>query len=247
MDGIKILGAGHAFGDELLTNDALSQVVETSDEWIQSRTGIQARRICQKTDCLAMASKAASSALDQAGISAMDLDVLIAATLSFEKTIPSLACSVAARLGIEKSDLLAFDINSACTGFLHGIQCAAALLKNGQKALVLAAERLSSHVDWTDRGTCILFGDGAGAVVLEKREDSFFYAFSGTEPDTIGGLSLAKPGKIEMSGSDIFRFATRVMPKAIDRVLTQAGADVGDVDLIIPHQANARIIDHVKR
>lgn len=243
--GTKIIGTGVALPKKVLTNFDLEKMVDTSDEWITTRTGIKERRIAENETVTQLATKAAEEALQNAGISPEELDLIILATLTPEKRFPSTACLVQAKLGARK--VYSFDVSAACSGFIYALDVADSFIKSGKanKILVIGAEKLSEAVDWTDRSTCVLFGDGAGAVVIEKSEDesdilsSVMYSEGSLEEL----LHADKCGYIRMKGRELFRFAVRAMEEACREVLTRAGVKAEEVALVVPHQANVRIIN----
>ncbi|MDW8065035.1 MAG: beta-ketoacyl-ACP synthase III [Anaerolineae bacterium] len=256
-----IIGWGMAVPHRVVTNHELAQFVETSDEWIVTRTGIRERRIAGPYESTATLSIAASEeALAVAGISPRDVDLILVATVTPEHLFPSTACLVQDALGATKAG--AFDLLAGCSGFIYALHIAAAAIRSGmhQVALVIGAETLSRIVNWRDRNTCVLFGDGAGAVVLKGSDMPGGILASMIRADGSGAELLIIPAGgsrfpisesavrdgchfIRMNGREVFRFATRVMEKATREVVAQAGLRLEDVDLIIPHQANIRIIE----
>lgn len=253
----SILGTGSALPRQVVTNDVLSHIVDTSDEWIQSRTGIAKRHVSTGETAADLAYQAAMHALADSGVHANELDLIICATISGDYATPSMACIVQARLG---AACPAFDINAACTGFVYGLDVAAGYFarKPNQKILLVAAERMSRIVDWTDRSTCVLFGDGAGAVVLGEGHDLLaiqigaegkvapLYAKNpqGNSPfaqqkDEI----IARDCYIKMDGQEVFRFAVTAMTETVEHVLKEANLQKEDLAYLLPHQANIRIID----
>ena len=257
-----IVGWGMAVPDSVMTNDDISAIVETSDEWIVTRTGIKERRIATEKDTTAtLGLKAAQRALEVADILPVELDLIIVATSTPEYIFPSTASLVQAWLGATKAG--AFDLSAACSGFVYAVNMAADAIRSGsvRTAVVIGAETMSRVLDWQDRGTCILFGDGAGAVVLrgspvEGGVMSAVLRSDGTGGDllgipTVGSLDMNAPDtipnghklyKMHMNGGEVFKFATRVIADSIHQALAQAGLTINDVKLIVPHQANARII-----
>ncbi len=243
--GTKIIGTGVALPEKVLTNFDLEKMVDTSDEWITTRTGIKERRIAENETVTELATKAAQQALSNAGIDSKELDLIILATLTPEKRFPSTACLVQAQLGAER--VYAFDISAACSGFIYALDVADSFIKSGKanKVLVIGAEKLSEAVDWTDRSTCVLFGDGAGAVVVERSEDesdilaSVMYSEGSLEEL----LYADKCGYIRMKGRELFRFAVRAMEEACREALRRAGVSPEEISLVVPHQANVRIIN----
>lgn len=256
----ELIGWGHYLPPKVLTNDDLSKMVDTNDEWISTRTGIKTRHISEDESTAQMAVKAAQKALEKAGLTAADLDLIIIGTLTPDNTTPSTAAKVAGLLGV-KSGTPAFDVGAACSGFVYALTMADNMVRLGQvrTALVIGAERLSKVTDWTDRNTCVLFGDGAGAVVLRASEgagtaedtgvlSTKLYA-DGTKYGflyTTGGVSTtANVGYVSMDGKEVFKSAVCCLSEAAEYVLKNAGCNVQDVDWLLPHQANIRIIDGV--
>jgi len=263
----RIAGTGRYVPEKVLTNTDLEKIVETSDEWIIKRTGIRERRIAaedQSTSDLAL--EAARMALDRAGIAAEDLDAIILATLTPDTYCPAGACYVQNLLGA--TNACAFDLSAACTGFVYGITVGASLVRTGvhKNVLVLGAETLSRFIDYTDRNTCILFGDGAGAAVLSRAEEGGdsrlldHYLRSdggGTDLIIMPGGGARRPsshdtvdGKLHflsMQGNDVFKFATKSMQTLIETAIERNGLSADDLDLVVPHQVNSRIIDTVLR
>ena len=273
MRTIRITGTGSALPGRIVTNKELEQMVETSDEWIRERTGIGERHVSVGETVVTLASEAARKALEQAGKRAEEIDLILVATCSPEQYLPCCACRVQADIGAVNA--LAFDVNAACSGFLFALNTADAYLRTGlaENALVIGSEVLSKLVDWTDRGSCILFGDGAGAVVVERCEASPGILGRALHSDGTGGgvlqcgarelttpyarTSAAKTDQkqqtddrehyIQMDGQEVYRFATRRVPQCIEEALADAGLAVPDIDLFVLHQANARIIDAVAK
>ncbi len=242
--GTRIAGTGTYLPRSILTNHDLEKLVETSDEWITTRTGIKERRIAKEESVVDMAKEASLSALGRAGLSPKDIDVVIVGTLTPDKRFPSTGCLLQAELGMEGG--YAFDLSAACSGFLYSLEVADGLIKAGkaEKVLVVGVEKLSEIVDWTDRSTCVLFGDGAGAVVLERSEDeSDVLASEMLSDGRLWDILYAdKCGYIKMKGRELFKVAVRNMEEACRKVLSGAGISPKDVSLVIPHQANVRII-----
>lgn len=261
MRSVGLIGIGSHVPDRILTNADLEQMVETSDEWIVSRTGIRERRVASKEEASSdLAVKASKKALAHAGISAEELDLIVVATVTPDMFFPSTACLVQHQLGATKA--AAFDLSAACTGFIYGIATAAQFISTGvyQYALVIGVDCLSKMVDWKDRNTCILFGDGAGAAVLGPvSEGQGLLAFdlgsdgSGGELLKVeaGGSRLpaseqtVKENKhvISMNGREVFKFAVRAINSSTETVLGKAGMTKNDIDFLVPHQANIRIIE----
>lgn len=252
MHGIHIVSTGRALPKKKVTNHDLGKIVDTYDEWIVERTGISQRYFCQDETCATLAIEAAENAVKEAvkkeNLQLEDIGVVIVATSSGEYVLPSTACLVQKALGIP-AQTIAFDIGAACSGFLYGLQVCRGLLRDGNKkyALLIGSEELSRIMDFTDRSSCILFGDGAGAAVI-RLEEGFFYHKSWADGN-IGALSCKGAGNkdsvIKMDGKQVFRFAVKALKQGIDEVLREANMTLDDVDHIICHQANRRIIEHV--
>ncbi len=243
--GTKILGTGIYLPENVLTNFDLEKLVDTSDEWITTRTGIKERRIAKEESVVEMARSASLQALRNSGLQPEDIDVVVLATLTPEKKFPSTGCLLQAELGVKKG--YAFDLSAACSGFLYALEVSDGLLKSGkaERILVVGVEKLSEIVDWSDRSTCVLFGDGAGAVVLGRSEDESDLLASKMYSE--GGLwdilYADKCGYIKMKGRELFKVAVRNMEEACREVLNTAGVSPEEVALVIPHQANVRIIN----
>ena len=249
MNGIKIRGTGRAVPEKVVTNRDLEQIVETNDEWITSRTGIQRRHLCIGETHTSLCVSAAKAALDRAGVSPDQIGACIVATVTADTLVPSAACMLQRELGLP-TDTPCFDLNAACTGFLYALHTMECLLNASPRkfGLVVGAEQLSRVINWEDRGTCILFGDGAGAAVVECREGwPSISAVLGAKGDDellrLPGLETGERGFIAMDGKKVFKFAVETVPACIDAVLEKAGKTVEDVDFFVFHQANARIID----
>lgn len=245
MSGIKIRGTGRSLPERILTNDELAQTVDTSDDWITSRTGIRERRLCTTESHSGLCAAAAQNALERAGILPEQVGVCIVATMTPDTLIPSAACTLQKALGLS-CDTVCFDLNAACTGFLYALHTAECLLAASPKkfGLVVGADLFSRVLDWSDRSTCILFGDGAGAAVVEWRAD---WHSAGAVLGCAGNNELLrcplKNGYLTMEGQRVFKFALEAVPWCIDQVLERQGLTAGDVDFFVFHQANARIID----
>jgi 3-oxoacyl-[acyl-carrier-protein] synthase III len=253
-----ITGLGAYAPERVITNDELSKLVETSDEWIIERTGIRERRIAADDQALSdLCLPAAQTALDQAGLEGKDIDLIVVATVTPDMMFPSTSALLADRLGA--SDAAAYDLSAGCTGFMYAIVQAYGMVAAGlaQRALVVGGDVLSRILDWSDRSTVVLFGDGAGAVVLEPSDEAGFLAFE-LGADGAGGEHLWLPGSgsrvfddpdrfVKMNGREVFKFATRVLVDSAQAVLEREGTRVEDVDVYVPHQANVRIIDHATK
>lgn len=252
-----ILGTGSYVPPTVVTNDDLSKLVETNDEWITTRTGIKRRHIATDETASQMAVKAAEAALENSGVRPEELDLILCATVSGNMVVPNLACMVAKALGVSCA---AFDINAACSAFLFLLETAAAYFSTGRyhKALVIGAEQMSRILDWTDRSTCILFGDAAAGVVLEQGEDYLgsHITVQGNDevlnvPTKAGNSPFSTLEEthpfVHMNGSETYKFATRAVPAEIEAVLQQCGVAESEVDWVVCHQANRRIIEAAAR
>jgi len=258
-----ILGTGHSYPEGILTNADLEKMVETSDEWITTRTGIKQRRKAAPNEYTSQfAVRASREAIERAGIDAAEIDLVLCATVTPDQILPSTACLIQAELGAHKA--AAMDVVAACSGFLYGLSLANAMIRNGQSkySLVIGAEILTRYVDYTDRATCVLFGDGAGAAVVGpveadrgilavrirsdgRYEDQLYAPGGGTK----GGFSAETIARgdhfFKMKGNELFKVAVRSMADISREVLDEAGLKTEDVKLFIPHQANQRITDAV--
>lgn len=250
MNGIKLLATGSALPERVVTNTDMTKIVETSDEWILSRTGISSRHHCSGEEshtslCLA----AAKQALDRAGISPQQVGVCLVATLTQDFLTPAAACILQQELGFPE-DTVCFDLNAACSGFVYGLHTAECLLAAAPRkyGLVVGCEVLSRVTDFTDRSTCVLFGDGAGAALVEWRPDyPSLHAVLGCrgnrEALVIPGVNTGAPSYIHMDGQTVFRFAVEALPRCAKEVSDKAGVSLDQVDRFVFHQANQRIID----
>jgi 3-oxoacyl-[acyl-carrier-protein] synthase-3 len=252
---IGITGLGVHVPARVMTNDDLAQYVETSDEWIRDRTGIRERRIAAPDEALTdIARPAVVAALRDAGADPASIDLVICATVTPDMLFPTSSALLADELGMP--DAAAYDLLAGCTGFMYAVAQAYAMLSAGlsRRALVVGGDVLSKILDWDDRSTLVLFGDGAGAVVMEPVDDGGFLGFE-LGADGGGGVHLCYPGSgsrrfedpqsiLKMNGREVFKFATRVMVSSAEAVLGQCGRMIDDVDVYVPHQANKRIIDH---
>jgi 3-oxoacyl-[acyl-carrier-protein] synthase-3 len=256
---ISITGLGCHVPERVLTNDELSTIVNTSDEWIIERTGIRERRIAAPEEALTdLALPAARAALAQAQVEPKDIDFLVCATVTPDMMFPTSSALLADELGAPEA--AAYDLLAGCTGFMYALAQAYGMLAAGlaHRALVVGGDVLSRILDWTDRSTLVLFGDGAGAVVLEKVDHGGFLGFE-LGADGGGGVHLSLPGSgsrhveegpgngyVQMNGREVFKFATRVLVSSASSLLEECGLGVDDVDVYIPHQANVRILNHAQ-
>lgn len=252
----KLAGTGLARAGRVLDNEALSRMVETSDEWIRTRSGIEERRVVDGESCCDLAAEAAARALADSGLSPADIGLILVATFTGDSLMPSLACRVQARLGIPNA--VCFDLAAACSGFVYALTTADALLRSGlaEHALVVGAEVLSQTLDWTDRGSCVLFGDGAGAVVLSRRDEaeagtSGLYGFAwgarGEDAADLDSLMLALSARagahMKMQGRQVYKFAVKVVPELVEACLAAADLRPEEIAWVVAHQANLRILE----
>ena len=257
----EIKGTGSYVPKKFLTNDELSKIVDTNDEWIYSRTGIKKRHVSTKETTLDLAYKASIKAIKTAKIAKSEIDLIIVATVTSDFVFPSVAGLLQAKLDILGAT--AFDINAACSGFLYSLQIADKMIKGGgfNNALIVGAETLTRLTDWQDRNTCVLFGDGAGAFVIGKsKENKIADIITGSQGDVDMLLYCKNPDlkdpevnkisqqdHIHMKGAEVFRFATRIMPKTIRELLERNNLEIEDINCVVSHQANQRIIDKAGR
>jgi 3-oxoacyl-[acyl-carrier-protein] synthase-3 len=261
--GARIASVGVCVPERVLTNEEISRTLDTSDEWIRTRTGIKERRIAAADQAPSdLAAEAGGRALQRAGLSARDLDLVICSSLVPDMVFPATGAVVADRLGATNAG--AFDVQAGCSGFVFALAAAASFVGSGMYShvLVTGAEAVSRALDWTDRSTCILFGDGAGAVVVTKDPDAVFTFDLGTDGAGMPVLNMPAGGArlpasqqtvearqhfLKMNGREVFRFATRAVADSCTSVLQAAGTSVDEIDLFVPHQANLRIIDNVAK
>ena len=253
----RITASGSYLPKKVLTNDDLSKTVDTSDEWIFARTGIKQRHIADESELTSdLAVKACEDLFKNSKLQAKDIDLIVVATTTPDLTFPSTATIIQSK--IQASNAFAFDVQAVCSGFVYGLNIAQNFITSGQvtNALVIGAETLSRIVDWNDRNTCVLFGDGAGAVLIEATDQDRGILSSKLQSDgsltdilkTTGGPSFNKSaGFIEMAGKEVFKHAVTKMSDAVIKSLEQANLSIDDIDLLIPHQANARILDSVAK
>ena len=249
----KIIGIGGALPKKCVTNDDLAKIMDTSDEWISSRTGIRQRYIAEGETTVSLATLAAQRAMEQAGVTSDDIDLIVVGTVTGDYTFPSTAVLVQKNLNIKRGR--AFDLSAACSGFIYGLDVADSFIKSQKAkcALVIGAETFSRIVDWNDRSSCVLFGDGAGAVVVKATEENdvgikYCKTYSdGAFSDyliTSGGVSSTKTvGTVTMKGREVFRYGTEKFYLSFCELLEKNNMTVDDIDLLIPHQANVRIIN----
>ena len=261
---IRIIGTGSALPEKILTNKDLEKMVDTSDEWISERTGIRERHISDGDTVASLAADACKKALDDAGKKPEDVDLIIVATCSGEMMLPCAACQVQSSIGAVNAT--AFDLNAACGGFLFALQTANAYIATGiyKNALVAGAEVLSGIVDWNDRSTCVLFGDGAGAVYVEECDEPGYGILGATQGSdgTRGPVLQCRAGHyikseskdfpyhdafVHMDGSEVYKFAVRQVPECIEEALDKAGLKPDDIDYYVLHQANIRIITSIAK
>ena len=262
---VRIAGVGYSLPETVVTNDDLTKIYDTSDEWIYSRTGIKERRLVSgEEDAIDLGFEAAKKALAKSGIDPNELDLIIAASSAPPQLYPAIACHIQSRLGIE-TDIPAFDLTAACSGLIYGMQVAKGFINSGiyKNILIVATDNNSRYMDWSDRSTSILFGDGAGAMVLTASEDGlddilsidikakgsigeFIYK------DNVGqNCPLVEPckerdGFVHMNGKEVYKFVVKILPPYIEEIIEKAGLKAEDVDYLIPHQANLRIIQAVQ-
>jgi 3-oxoacyl-[acyl-carrier-protein] synthase III len=261
---VSITGIGANAPERVMKNDELAQIVDTSDEWIVERTGIRERRVAAPGEALSdLARPAAEAALRHAGLQASAVDLIVVATVTPDMLFPSTGAILADQLGAK--DAAAYDLSAGCTGFVYALAQAHGMVASGlvDHALVVGGDVLSKIVDWQDRSTCVLFGDGAGAVVLERVSGGGFLGFE-LGADGSGGHQLYMPAGgsrapasaetvatrqhfAKMNGREVFKFATRVLVDSAEKVLDECGVPVEEVDVYVPHQANVRIIDHARK
>ncbi len=262
MINSKIIGTGSYVPENIVSNIDLEKIVDTNDEWIVSRTGIRERRISKGEGTADLATKAALDAINLSGLSANQIDYIIVATITADTYTPSTASIVQSNIGAVNASAL--DINAACTGFIYALEIGDSLIKSGiaKNILVIGSETISRIIDWKDRSTCVLFGDGAGAVVLSlsTKDEGIISTLTGSD-GTRGNSLIARNIKLDnpftdlygdsdsnyinMNGAEVFKFATKIMEESINNIIAKANIDLKDIDYIIPHQANYRILDYV--
>lgn len=248
MNGIKIISTGHCVPTKIMSNDDYAKIVDTSDEWITQRTGMKERRHIEgDQDQTWLAEMAAREALERSGISKDDIDVVVVCTVSAEYYSPSCACLVQDRLGL-KNDIIAFDLSAGCSGFIFGMETIRALMhaRNSKAGILIAADVLSKKTDMTDRSTCVLFGDGAGAVVVKPTENMYHSVIGVSGDDKMINIKVPD-GYIKMDGQGTYKFAVATVPKVIIKTLADAGLSADDIDHYVMHQANLRIIESIAK
>lgn len=263
MYNSKIVAFDKFTPETIVTNNDLSRIVETSDEWISSRTGISKRCILKEGNTSFLATNVAKKLIEKSNTNIEDIGLIVIATITPDYLTPSTACIVQGEIGAKNA--IAFDISAACSGFVYALSVADKFLKSGlcKKALVIGAEVLSKIVDWNDRGTCVLFGDGAGGIILEASEEENSLIAEDLKADgeswqaiTGGKVPLKNPFAskedeesffMQMNGRDVFNFATKTVPKSIKEVLEKADIGLEDIKYIVPHQANSRIVEVVAK
>lgn len=257
MTGTKILAVGAYAPERVVVNSEFESFLDTSDEWITTRSGIRRRHFSSESNC-SMAVKAAQHAIQKAGIDAQTIDLIIGTTVTGDTITPAMANLVQKHLGVEHA--VSFDINAACTGFVYAMDVANQFIANGRvkRAMVVSAERISKIVDFTDRSTCVLFGDGAGAILLEADENSpvptgaihttidekdVLYCTSFDDSCAFDHhTDVIRMDGLKMNGREVYKFAVHAMSKSVQEVLTKTGKEISDVDILVPHQANERIV-----
>ena len=248
MTGIRILATGKAVPKREVTNDDMAKIVDTSDEWIKQRTGMSVRHhVSDGENHTMLAEQAARAAIEKSGIDKEDVGVVIVCTVSADYYSPSAACLIQGRLGLKK-DIIAFDLGAGCSGFVFGLETIRALMmaRNAKYGLIIGAEVLSKKMDMTDRGTCVLFGDGAAAAVVEL-SDSLYTSVIGVDGDE-EMINIKTPnGYIHMDGQGTYKFAVATVPKVIEQVVKDAGLTYNDIDYYVMHQANLRIIESIAK
>lgn len=257
---IRILGTGSYLPEKVVTNDELAQVMDTSDEWISSRTGIRSRHISIADTSTTMAVKAAKKALEDGGVKPEELDHIFVATLSGDHATPSTSCEVQKEIGAVNA--VCMDLNAACSGFVYALNTAMAYAKAGmgRKMLLIGVETLSKIMDWSDRSTCVLFGDGAGSVIVEADPSRKIYIDAGSdgmkgdvltcEERHLNNLLVKDDSpmqQVQMDGQEVFKFAVRIIPKSVNKILDAAGVSKDEIKYYILHQANRRIIEAAAR
>lgn len=250
MKGIQIVSTGHALPKHQVTNQDLSQIVDTNDEWITTRTGIQSRYKCEEESCVSLAIEAAKQAIEKGNIPLDEIGAVLVATSTPDYAFPSAACMVQKGLGLPE-EVISFDISAACTGFLYGLKIAQGMIYTISKKyiLVVGSEQLSRIIDYSDRSTCILFGDGAGAAVVTAASKQYVQkSWTRGNQEVLWSYGIgAERNFIRMKGNDVFKFAVGALQQGIDEVLEASNLTMDDIDYVVCHQANLRIIGHVQK
>ncbi|MDD8048334.1 MAG: ketoacyl-ACP synthase III [Thomasclavelia sp.] len=243
---MKIIGTGHYLPSKIINNHYFEQTLDTSDEWIVTRTGIKERRFATDETTTTLGYNASLQAINNANINKEDIGVIVVATMTPDYLTPSCACMIASKLGLNNSNVMALDINAACSGFVYGMSVANSLLTTNSKkyALLIGTEKLSSILDFEDRTTCVLFGDGAGAVIIQN-DDKKLCSYQNCIGNDEALYALSNERKLRMNGKDVFKFAVKAIPEAINSVLEKSNLTLDDIDYVVCHQANLRIITHV--
>lgn len=245
MKGLRIVTTGSCHPQNAVSNDKLSETVDTSDEWISTRTGIRQRYFCESETNVSLAVNAGRLAITRAGISPDEIGACIVATFTPDNATPSVACMVQQNLGLS-NETMCFDISAACSGFVYALNIARGILLQNRKkyALVIGSEVISRMLDFGDRSTCVLFGDGAGAVIVTLDEDAAYEFICGANGNS-DILSCSTSGGLKMDGREVFKFAVGIIPRCIEDLLTKSGLTLDDINYVVCHQANERIISHV--
>lgn len=259
--GTRIIGTGSCLPNAVVTNDDLAKIMDTSDEWIRTRTGIRERHLAKEETTASMSTEAVRRAMENAGVTAQDIDLIIVGTVTADHVTPACACEIQAAIGA--ADAVAFDINAACSGFMFALNIAHAYLQMGvyETAVVVGAETLSKIMDWSDRSTCVLFGDGAGAAVVRADDRGGLLAFD-QGSDGVRGKVLACPNRsnnnpltetskelkyVHMDGQEVYKFAVTQVPASLQKTIREAGLTIEDIDYFALHQANIRILQAVAK
>lgn len=252
LPGLRIVASGRYAPKQTMTNEQMAQIVETSDEWITTRTGMKVRHFCEADETnVTMAVKALEETLSKTDVDVNEIGALVVCTFSGDMQVPSAACMVQKALQLP-DDMMCFDVNAACSGFVYGMQVMRGLLAQSEKpyGILIGSECISRRLDMTDRGTCILFGDGAGCVLVKADETKSYASIMGSHGDEAVINVYAKEGeevKVRMDGQSTFRFAVSTVPPLMEKTAQKAGVSLDDIDLFICHQANIRIIDSIAK
>ena len=244
---IKVVSTGRYLPKKILSNSDLEKIVDTTSEWIETRTGIIHRHVAEFETTSDMAANAALAAIQKIGYDINNIDLIITATISGDQQTPSTSNFIQGKIGLSHKHIMAFDINAACTGFIYALEIASTLIQTNKfkAALVIGAETLTKLVDYTDRNTCVLFGDGAGAMIIERGDESACF-YNASYPDKDLVLTV-KNNRIAMDGKKVYAFAVNVVEESIQKILSLAKLKQSDIDIFIPHQANIRIIQYVSK